>query len=164
MRINDYRLTGSNTGQTERTNETGDAGSLSSTRSQGRERDRVEVSSFAGRLSQALTAESQRKQARVEQLAALFEVGKLDSDPARLSRKLVDSMLGASPSVIARQLRLGQLAARDLQTAHICWSDSRLLRGGSGYGGASGRCWFVARNGRVRELVRVTTCRTCFPH
>jgi anti-sigma28 factor (negative regulator of flagellin synthesis) len=96
MRINDYRLTGSNAGQAERTSEVGEAGSPSAGRVQGRDSDRVEVSSFTGRLSQALETDSQRREMRVEQLTRLFDAGKLDADPARLSRKMVDSMLGAA--------------------------------------------------------------------
>jgi anti-sigma28 factor (negative regulator of flagellin synthesis) len=96
MRINDYRLTGSNAGQTERTNETTETSSSSTGRTQGRESDRVEMSSFTGRLSQALSADSQRRQVRIEQLSTLFAASKLDADPGRLSRKMVDSMLGAA--------------------------------------------------------------------
>ena len=95
MRINDYRLTGSNAGQTERTNETSDASLSSTGKTQTRESDRVEMSSFTGRLSQTLTADSERRQVRIEQLSSLFAAGKLDADPGRLSRKMVDSMLSA---------------------------------------------------------------------
>jgi hypothetical protein len=96
MRINDYRLTGANAGQTERTNEAGDAVTTSAGKAQGRESDRVEMSSFTGRISQALAAGAERQQVRVEQLAGLFAAGKLDADSGRLSRTLVDSMLGAA--------------------------------------------------------------------
>jgi len=95
MRINDYRLTGSNAGQTERTNETSDASLSSTGKTQTRESDRVEMSSFTGRLSQTLTADSERRQVRIEQLSSLFAAGKLDADPGRLSRKMVDSMFSA---------------------------------------------------------------------
>jgi anti-sigma28 factor (negative regulator of flagellin synthesis) len=96
MRINDYRLAGANAGQTERTNETSDATSPSAGRAQGRESDRVEMSSFTGRLSQALATDGERRQARVDQLSNVFAAGKLDTDPGRLSRRMVDFMLGAA--------------------------------------------------------------------
>ena len=96
MRINDCRLTGPNAGQTERTNETGDASLQSRDRVREREGDRIEMSSFTGRLFQFLRTDGEQRQARVEQLSSVFAAGKLDVAPVRVSGKIVDSMLGAT--------------------------------------------------------------------
>ena len=96
MRINDYRLTSGGAGQAERTNETGEVSSSSAGKTQRHGNDRVEVSSFTGRISAALEAEDQRKQLRVQELSAQYDAGNLATNSRQLSRRLVESMLSAA--------------------------------------------------------------------
>jgi anti-sigma28 factor (negative regulator of flagellin synthesis) len=96
MRINDYRLTSGGAGQSERTSETGEVSSSSTGKTQRQGSDLVEVSSFTGRLTEALQAEAQRKQMRVAELSAQFDAGALTTNTQQLSSKLVDTMLSAA--------------------------------------------------------------------
>jgi anti-sigma28 factor (negative regulator of flagellin synthesis) len=96
MRINDYKLTSSAAGEAERTAETGDSSRSSGSKAAGAANDRVEVSSFTGRISKALAEHADRAEARVQDLSARFEAGTLDADARQLSRRMIASMLGAA--------------------------------------------------------------------
>jgi len=58
--------------------------------------DRVELSSFTGRLSEALTASSAGRAQRVAQLKAAVDAGTYQPDPDAISRAIVDHSLAAA--------------------------------------------------------------------
>jgi negative regulator of flagellin synthesis FlgM len=55
--------------------------------------DRLELSSFAGRLSQAVAASSAGRSQRVAELKAAVQSGTYQTDPAAISRSIVDYSL-----------------------------------------------------------------------
>jgi flagellar biosynthesis anti-sigma factor FlgM len=55
--------------------------------------DRLELSSFAGRLSQALATSSAGRSQRVAELKAAVQSGNYRPDPAAISRSIVDYSL-----------------------------------------------------------------------
>lgn len=58
--------------------------------------DRVELSSFTGRLSEALAATSAGRAQRVAELKAAVQSGSYQTDPAAISSAIVDHSLRAA--------------------------------------------------------------------
>jgi anti-sigma28 factor (negative regulator of flagellin synthesis) len=96
MRVTDNHIPSApgGAGQAEQTGEVGRAGRAASSARSGND-DRVEVSGLAGKIADALAASAEQRQVRVQELSAAWASGELDADASRLSRKLVDVMLGS---------------------------------------------------------------------
>jgi flagellar biosynthesis anti-sigma factor FlgM len=57
--------------------------------------DQVSLSDFAGQLSRSLDASASQRASRVNDLAAAYQSGSYNPDPAAVSKSMVASMLGA---------------------------------------------------------------------
>jgi anti-sigma28 factor (negative regulator of flagellin synthesis) len=96
MRVTEHHIPSGpdGTGATEQAGEAGRS-TRSGQASRTAGEDQVKVSGLAGRIAEALAGGADQRQVRIEQLAAAWRSGELGVDAARLSRRLVDSMLGA---------------------------------------------------------------------
>jgi flagellar biosynthesis anti-sigma factor FlgM len=96
MRVTDHHIGAGpeTTGQAERAGESTLTGQ-SAVGSRLLREDRVEVDAAAGYVARALSAASDVRQARVQELRATWERGTYAGDPARIGSRMVDHLLCA---------------------------------------------------------------------
>jgi flagellar biosynthesis anti-sigma factor FlgM len=87
------------TGRAAETQATGNAAKGSGAKSSSAQADGLQLSKFAGTLSQVIQSDSTARSARVEQLTSAVQSGNYRVDSAAVSRSLVDHAISSSQSL-----------------------------------------------------------------